>query len=109
MGKLFLKKYFFTFNQDMKMIGYYKEEELNDEKNDNNSIFTSVNNTYLIIIMIILIIIFGVVGFFLGKIVYDKVRKKRINEVDDNYDYFPQENINDNNDNNNDLIINENE
>ena len=109
MGKLFLKKYFFTFNQDMKMIGYYKEEELNDEKNYNNSVFSSVNNTYLIIIMIILIIIFGVVGFFLGKIVYDKVRKKRINEVDDNYDYFPQENINDNNDNNNDLIINENE
>ena len=107
-GSIFLKKYFFTFNQDTKKIGYYKEEKNKENNENDNSIFSILNNKYIIFIMIILIIIFCVVGFFLGKIVYDKVRKKRINEVDDNYDYFPQENINDNNDNN-DLIINEKE
>ena len=40
-----------------------------------------------------MVVIFGILGFFLGKKVYDKVRKKRVNEVeDDNYDYNPQKN-----------------
>ena len=105
MGSIFLKKYFFTFNQDTKMIGYYKEDINNDNKQNDNSIFSILKNKYVIFLMIILVIIFCLLGFFLGKIVYDKVRKKRLNEMDDNYDYFPQEtnnNKNDNKDNNND-------
>ena len=51
-----------------------------------------MDNKVLIVVIIILVIIFGIVGFYLGKIVYDKVRKPRLNEVDDNYDYYPQEN-----------------
>ena len=106
-GKIFLKKYMFTFNHNTKMIGYYNEDlPGGKKKNNNNESFFTQHKILFIILVIVLIIVFGVLGFFLGKLVYDKVRKKRINEVDDNYDYNPQENDNDNNDKNNNLIIN---
>lgn len=92
-GKIFLKKYFFTFNQDTKMIGFYNENlpgGKNNKKNKKENLF--ISNIYItIIIILVLIIIFGTLGFYIGKIVYNKVRKKRINEVDDNYDYNSHE------------------
>ena len=90
-GNIFLKKYFFTFNQETKAIGYYNEK-LPGVKKKKDKILSFIDNKVLIAIIIILVIIFGIVGFFLGKMVYDKVRKRRMNEVDDNYDYYPQEN-----------------
>ena len=56
--------------------------------------------------VVILIIVFGILGFFVGKLVYDKMRKKRINEIDDNYDYNTQQNFNDE-DKKNGLIVND--
>ena len=91
-GSIFLKKYFFTFNQDTKNIGYYNEKLPGGKKKKSDKIISFMDNKVLIVVIIILVIIFGIVGFFLGKIVYDKVRKPRLNEVDDNYDYYPQEN-----------------
>ena len=35
----------------------------------------------------IIIVGFGYIGFYYGKKVYDKVRKKRIYEVEDEYEY----------------------
>ena len=35
--------------------------------------------------------VFGIGGFVIGKIVYDKIRKRRKNELDDLYEYKPQE------------------
>ena len=101
-GKIFLKKYFFTFNQDTKMIGYYNSDLPGGKKINLNN----YNKSFLFIglSLSVLIIIFGLLGFFFGKLVYDKVRKKRINEVDDNYDYNPQEDNENNKENN--LIIN---
>ena len=89
-GKIFLQKHFFTYNQDTKMMGYYNEELPGGRKKKNVSFFD--NKIAIISLVVFLVIIFGILGFFLGKLVYDKVRKKRINEVDDNYDYNPQEN-----------------
>ena len=105
-GSIFLRKYFFTFNQNTKMIGYYNEDLPGGKKkkknNDKDTNFLSfLDNRVLIVIIAILVIIFGIVGFLFGKMVYDKVRKKRINEVDDNYDYFPEQNNGKGNDNNN--------
>jgi len=57
-------------------------------------------------VVVILIIVFGILGFFVGKLVYDKMRKKRINEIDDNYDYNTQQNFNDE-DKKNGLIVND--
>ena len=45
---------------------------------------------------IIIIGVFGYVGFFYGKKFYDKVRKKRIYEVEDNYEYRGEESTNSN-------------
>ena len=47
--------------------------------------------------LIAFVVVFAILGFFIGKFVYDKVRKKRINEVDDdNYEYASQQNKEDN-------------
>jgi hypothetical protein len=88
-GKIFLKKYTFTFNQYNKHIGYYNKNLNNegDEQKENESFF---QNKYLWIIFSILVFIFAILGFILGKKVRDHVRKKRLNEVDD--DFFEYEN-----------------
>ena len=98
MGKIFLQKYSFTFNPETKMIGYYNFD-LPGGKNKNNTNIKEENyfkNAFVWVGIIVVIIIFGVLGFFIGKFVYDKVRKKRMNEVDDNFDYNPQKNKDDN-------------
>ena len=98
-GKIFLKKYFFTFNQDTKMIGFYNENlpgGKNNKRNKEENLL--ISNIYITItIILILIIIFGALGFYIGKMVYNKVRKKRINEMDDNYDYNSHDDKNDKN------------
>ena len=86
-GKIFLKKYTFTFNQDTKLIGYYIKTK-NSNQNEKPSF---LSGTTFIIIITCLIFIFGVVGFFIGKLVYDKIRKRRMNELDDLYEYKQEE------------------
>ena len=78
-GKIFLKKYLFLFDDVNKKIGFYKKTR-NLESNE---------NTFLVIVFImgVLIIIFGIGGFILGKKLYGFVKKKRANELEDDYDY----------------------
>ena len=94
-GKIFLKKYIFTFNQDSKTIGYYintKKPNPSDPSNipntNDDSFFTNIG---FIILIVCIIIAFSVFGFFVGKSVYDKMRKRRRNELDDLYEYKPEE------------------
>ena len=79
-GKPFLKKYFFSYNYDMKTMTYYKnniyEEDLNNLQN---------NNWILIIIIICLIIIFSILGFLLAKYLYDVKNKKKATELDESF------------------------
>jgi len=94
LGKIFLQKYSFTFNPETKMIGYYNFDlpggKNKNEKKEEKNFF---KNIYVWIGIFIVVFIFGILGFFFGKMVYYKVRKKRVNEVeDDNYDYNPQKN-----------------
>ena len=88
-GKPFLKKYFFSYNYDMKTMTYYKnytyEENLNDVKN---------NNWILIIIIICLIIIFSILGFLLAKYIYAIKSKKNATELDENFQSKINEPIN---------------
>lgn len=109
-GKIFLKKYFFTFNQDSKTIGFYNEELPGGKKNINGNTSSKNRKFYLIIIIFLLIIIFVFLGFYIGKLIYNKVRKKRINELDDNYEYDSEDNLNNNvNEHNDKFCINEND
>ena len=108
-GKIFLKKYFFIFNQEIKKIGFYNENLPGGKKKavKNYSFF---NNIYIIVAIIVLIIIFSILGFFLGKLVYNSVRKKRMNELEDNFEYNTQEKLkNNDNDDNNRLYKNDND
>lgn len=72
LGKPFLKKYFFSFNVDKKIIGFYNPT-INDI-DDNIKVYNQSNNYYIFIIGIIflLIIITGICYFFAKKIYYKK-------------------------------------
>ena len=89
-GKIFLKKYTFTFNQDTKLIGYYIKAKNSDPEQPKEKGGFLPETTFVIVISC-LVIVFGVIGFFVGKLVYDKIRKKRMNELDDLYEYKPEE------------------
>ena len=88
MGKLFVKKYQFSFNPDKKSITFYSTN--NNEIIDDNK--KKENTNYLIyvvfggIIFILLIIIVILIWKFYLKEKY--LRKKRANELDDDYDYI---------------------
>ncbi len=86
LGLLFLKKYPVIFDDDsklMKIMRIYYDIEDNDE-NDKGRI----GKVILIIFLSIILsgIIFGFIGLKYGKKLY-QVRKKKANELDDNYDY----------------------
>ena len=85
LGKIIFKKYLFTFNQDSKTIGFYNVDLLSNV-NDEQS-----NNLFLKILGIVLVIICSVLGFFLAKKIYDHNRKRRINELNEQYEYNPYE------------------
>ena len=89
LGKIFLKKYPINFNfEDNKGVidiydvlyeypEYNKKEEINGKQ---------TNIALYVIIIILLIGITGVLGYVLGKYL-NKIRKKRANELDDDFDY----------------------
>jgi hypothetical protein len=81
LGKPFLKKYVFVYDYETKTIGFYNEQLPGGKKKKN------MNNIFINILFVIIIIGFGYVGFYYGKKVYDKARKKRINEIEDGYTY----------------------
>jgi len=98
LGSPFLRKYQFGFDFMNKQIEYYKVRKENNP-NTNNSESEGKNNqtknnlrllfklTFIIIFSGLLILL----GFIIGKKVY-QIRKKRANELNDDYEY--EENIN---------------
>ena len=83
LGKPFFKKYLITFNQDTKMIGYYK----NIINNKNN-----IKNIYPWIITIFCIFCMLLMGYYLFYYRPYKLRKKRANELEDDYEYVSNKN-----------------
>ena len=79
------------------MIGYYNFDLPGGVVQDDEEKKSIFQNVYVWIGISVVVVVFAVLGFFIGKFVYDKVRKKRINEVDDdNYEYASQQNKEDN-------------
>ena len=116
-GYPLLKKYQFVFNQDSRTVGFYNpnlpkdkgddeqsdsetdDEEEGEKKSDesdkkNKDTENKVNNSGLSAEIIILIIcgsgiVFIVIGILIGKFVFKKMKgKKRVNELEENFDYF---------------------
>ena len=89
LGKSFMKKYPFIFNQDQKTIQFVHLDKYGDQnekgnKEKNNSNFRKKIRIYFIIILIIIAII---IGIFIGKLIWKKNRKTRCYELDENFDY----------------------
>ena len=87
MGKIFLKKYFLSYNVEKKTISFYNknipiESDLERKNNEENSYFT-----YFLIIGLLILLISCGIGFYFGIKLYQKSRNKRKNELDEEYDY----------------------
>ena len=104
LGEPFLSKFKLVFNPDQKTIGFYNPNlpkiendiyEKNKMGNDNEEIyekekFSKQNNLLFYIFSItIIIILLGIIIYLAQKL--HKVRKKRPNELDDNYNYTEAE------------------
>ena len=79
LGAPFFKKYIITFNQDSKLIGFYKE--IKSKKYHFNSNWPLIACLFIIIIMLIYII--------LSRPIFKK-KKKRANELEDEFEYVPK-------------------
>ena len=75
-GKRFMEKYHLVFDKDKFTIGYYTK------------ILPKKMNFKTLIVIILAIIIF-LFGIFLGYLLIKKPRKKRANELLEEYDYIP--------------------
>ena len=89
LGKPFLSKYSLFNDYEEKTIGFYNQD-LSRKKR------SKFLNVLLNIFYFIIICTFGFLGFYFGKKAYDKVRKRRIYEIDDNYEYKNDEKKNSN-------------
>ena len=113
-GKLLAKKYPFMYNEDRKTFYFVHLKKYNDPdkedkhdkydnntsdnpdktdknqspiKNDNKSFWTE-NKEYFVISLLLIVLIVGIIfGYVFGRKVWEKHRKTRANELDDNYEY----------------------
>ena len=83
-GKPFFKKYTMVFNPDNKQIGHYLKEEIISEENKQK---LNIKTILFIVIIIILVAIISFLVYILTKLLK---RKKRKNELDENFDYVPE-------------------
>ena len=79
-GIIFLKKYLFVFDQDKKIIGYYKNKE---NIHDNSQLYLKILLLFSFVIIIILL------SHFIHRFFFIKKRKIRANELEDNIEYLP--------------------
>ena len=90
-GKLFLQKYFFNFETDNKLIGFYNNLMSNEPIIDKSK---KGSNIWLWFLWAFIVIVVGVGGFFIGNAIKKKNRKKRANELDDEDFEYTQKNKN---------------
>ena len=90
LGRSITLKYPFIFNSENNKVGFYQKY-----KTKMNSEFKrkKFNKAVLIFILIILSFILVILGIYIGKIIYGIQRKKRANELQDNYEYISDNNV----------------
>ena len=90
-GKIFFKKYPVLFNADQNTIQIY-DYSLNINESDSNS-HSTFNIVLISLGIIVLFVISAILFYLLGKNL-NKIRKKKANEMDDDYDYINNDQIN---------------
>ena len=95
-GNIFLRKYQLFFNQDSKIISFYNTNlDVGEDEEKIIIINKSSNSKQIIIIICLSVILFIGIGFIIGYLIYSKNKnKKRANELEDEYDYIVDKNIN---------------
>jgi biopolymer transport protein ExbB/TolQ len=88
MGKPFVKKYQFFFNPDKKSIIFYSLNNESENENPNSNIMI------IIILGSIIFILLIIIGILVWKYLLREkyLRKKRANELDDDYEYTQKKN-----------------
>ena len=91
LGKIFFKKFVTIIDSDKNQISIYNSynKEMSNDENSNHPF--KFNILYLVVF--IAFIIFGILCYLLGKNL-NKIRKKKANELNDDYDYTPARNNN---------------
>lgn len=95
LGRPLFKKYATVFNQDTKKFGFYLqtgEYEVNDGKDKSNKNIPW--SWILVAILSIIVIVLGVILYITIPMIK---RKKKANELDEDFDYEPQNDKNENN------------
>ena len=95
LGIPFLKKYRLSFNIDTNKIGYYKDDEKTiihkRMHNKSKSLYNYSFSFYKLVIIIALIIVIFILGMHFQKKIIKMSRKKKANELDDDYEYHPKD------------------
>ena len=90
LGRVFLKNYRLSFNDEKKLILYHKNKKIDNIKDNTVSKPVDINNKNnilkILFIIFLAFIIFGL-GFFFHKSIIKKPRKNKANELDDDFDY----------------------
>ena len=92
LGKPFLKKYFFSYNYDNKILTFY-ETEKNDIIDNNNNV--NNKNSYKIFISILvialLIVIVSFLGFYFAKFIYGFNKRNAMELIDVNDEFIEED------------------
>jgi len=87
LGHIFLKKYFFYFDNDKNEIAFLQENDYYKiNKKEEPIVVHWYNSPATVVVLVILFIFIGLVGFYYGRKIYNK-RKLRANELDDQFEY----------------------
>ena len=96
LGTIFLRKFQFVFDENNKVIGMYKYYEGDDKEqkdNDGNNPDDPDSNIMKIVLIVSLSVIFAALLIFIGMFIQKKCnknRKKRANELKENFEYVSE-------------------
>ena len=92
LGIPFFKKYKFSFNPEDRVMNYY--EKATPNKKEKDKIKINFKKIISIVIIVLLLIIFFILGILFHKNIIKLPRKKKANELDDEYEYTDKLEIN---------------
>ena len=87
LGSVFLRKFQLVFDEDSKTIGYYKQPQMFEVKETVDKNNNSSNRGLLIILIILFTFIVLFLGLYIQRKFFNKGRKIRANELEENFSY----------------------
>ena len=82
LGKIFLDKYFFSYDYEARAISFYNENLLIDEINNKNNYINNYSTIIIISVIIFLALIALILGFIFGKNIRYLRKKNKAYELD---------------------------